>query len=82
MTATPTGRRETRHGHDSVVLERTLRAPVESVWAAITESDRLARREWYLDRLAAAETGGDVAGLDLGDHHPALEEHYREMFRA
>ena len=43
MTREPTGRRETRAGHDSVVLDRTFRAPIESVWAAITESDRLER---------------------------------------
>ncbi|SKB10096.1 SRPBCC domain-containing protein [Aeromicrobium choanae] len=43
MTASPTGRRETRNGRDGVVLTRTFRAPIKSVWAAITESDRLAR---------------------------------------
>lgn len=42
-TPTPTGRRATREGHDSVVFERTFTAPVEDVWAAITESDRLGR---------------------------------------
>lgn len=43
MTPSPTGRRETRDGHDSVVFERTFRAPIASVWAAVTESDRLER---------------------------------------
>lgn len=43
MTPSTTGRRATRNGHDSVVFDRTFRAPVESVWAAITESDRLER---------------------------------------
>ena len=43
MTPTPTGRRATRNGHDSVVFDRTFRAPIESVWAAVTESDRLER---------------------------------------
>lgn len=43
MSPSPTGRRETRDGHDSVVLDRTFHAPIASVWAAITESDRLAR---------------------------------------
>ena len=43
MTPAPTGRRATRNGHDSVVLDRTFRAPIESVWAAVTESDRLER---------------------------------------
>src|SRR5690349_1804990 len=40
MTPEPTGRRDTRAGHDSVVLDRTFEAPIESVWAAITESGR------------------------------------------
>ncbi|WP_435770103.1 SRPBCC family protein [Nocardioides sp. SYSU DS0651] len=40
-----TGRRETRDGLDWLVLTRTFRAPVEDVWAAVTESDRLAR--WF-----------------------------------
>jgi uncharacterized protein YndB with AHSA1/START domain len=43
MTPSPTGRRALRNGHDSVVFDRTFQAPIESVWAAITESDRLAR---------------------------------------
>ena len=42
-TPTPTGRREIREGHDSVVFDRTFAAPIELVWAAVTESDRLAR---------------------------------------
>lgn len=42
-TPTPTGGRETRDGHDSVVLTRSFAAPIESVWAAVTESDRLER---------------------------------------
>ncbi|MGD9959274.1 SRPBCC family protein [Nocardioides sp.] len=43
MTIKPTGTRATRGGHDSVVFTRDFRAPIESVWAAITESDRLER---------------------------------------
>ena len=39
----PTGRREERHGETFLVFERTFRAPIEDVWAAVTESDRLAR---------------------------------------
>ena len=45
----PTGRREERRrGRPSLVFERTFRAPIEDVWAAVTESDRLARwiGEW------------------------------------
>ena len=43
MTPSATGRRETRRGRDSVVFTRTFRAPIEAVWAAVTESDRLER---------------------------------------
>ena len=40
---TPVGRREDREGRPTLVIERTFRAPVEDVWAAVTEPDRLAR---------------------------------------
>jgi uncharacterized protein YndB with AHSA1/START domain len=37
--------------------------------------------EFYLDRLVAAQTGGDVAALDFErDYHPAMQEHYRSAF--
>ena len=42
-TPHPTGRRETRHGETVLVFERTFRAPIEDVWAAVTESERLDR---------------------------------------
>lgn len=44
-TTTPaaTGRRETRNGTTYVVFDRTFRAPIDDVWAAVTEPDRLAR---------------------------------------
>ena len=45
MTATPTGRVvATAKGRD-LVLTRTFRAPIEDVWASITESERTAR--WF-----------------------------------
>jgi uncharacterized protein YndB with AHSA1/START domain len=166
MTHThPTGRRETRDGHDVVVLRREFAAALEDVWAAVTEPDRLERwigtwegdpadgwvgfrmtaespdasaermwidecdpphrlathsstpyGEWhlaldlqegdgvttltfaqrmsdpavaadvgpgwdyYLDRLVAAETGGDVATVDFTDYHPADSDYYRSLF--
>lgn len=43
MNAEATGRHEIREGHDVVVLTRTFHAPIEDVWAAITEPDRMAR---------------------------------------
>lgn len=34
--------------------------------------------EYYLDRLVAAETGGDPAAVDFErDYYPAMAEHYR-----
>jgi len=34
--------------------------------------------EYYLDRLVAAETGGDVGAIDFDrDYYPAMQEHYR-----
>ncbi|HEX8831083.1 MAG TPA: SRPBCC family protein [Longimicrobium sp.] len=45
MTPTPSGRLiRTPAGRD-LVLTRTFRAPIEDVWASITESDRTAR--WF-----------------------------------
>ena len=41
MSPTPTG----RLFGDDLVLTRTFRAPVEDVWASLTESDRTAR--WF-----------------------------------
>lgn len=35
--------------------------------------------EYYLDRLVAAETGQDVAGIAFDDYYPALSDHYRSV---
>lgn len=36
--------------------------------------------EYYLDRLAAAESGVDVAGIDFDrDYYPAMQEYYRRQ---
>ena len=36
--------------------------------------------EFYLDRLVAAETGGDLAAIDFErDYYPAMAAHYREQ---
>ncbi|MDO5495641.1 MAG: SRPBCC family protein [bacterium] len=161
MTPTPTGRVERRGENFALILSRTFDAPIEEVWASVTESDRLARwigtwegnpadgvvdwtmtaegvttpepmrirectpphslkvtaespmghwpmeielkeveggttltfthtdvhREWlgsigagweyYLDRLVAAETGGDVAAIDFErDYFPSMGDHF------
>lgn len=169
MTTTPgaPGTKQVIHGITYVVFTRTFRAPIDDVWAAITESDRLARwvgswegdpasgrvtfqmlyegdempaetfvidvcepphqllvtttsvtedgtQSWrlrmslaeqdgvttltfaqdtqemaegvgpgwhyYLDRMVAAETSGDVTAIDFADYHPALASHYRDAF--
>jgi len=36
--------------------------------------------EFYLDRLVAAETGGDVAAIVFEDYYPAQADHYRAAF--
>lgn len=48
MTTTPTsptatGRKEQHDGRTYVAFTRTFRAPIDDVWAAVTESDRLGR---------------------------------------
>ena len=166
MSVRPTGRLEQRDGTSYVVLERTFHAPIEDVWAAVTESRRLERWigtyagdpasgevafrmtaegdevpeermeirsctpprhlaltshsgegswlldlrlreegdttllefaqasmdpdeaesvgpgwEYYLDRLVAAETGGDVSAVDFeADYYPAMSSYYRALF--
>ncbi len=75
MRTTPTGRRD-RHGdRDYLVLERTFAAPVEDVWAAVTEPERLQRwiGTWTGDPASGQVTfrmtaeGEDVGTGDL--HH-------------
>jgi hypothetical protein len=36
--------------------------------------------DYYLDRLVAAETGGDVAAIDFTDYHEPNKEYYRALF--
>ena len=166
MSVNPTGRVTTEGGRRVLTITREFRAPIEDVWAAVTESDRLARWigtwtgdpesgevqftmtaeegapaermeirecepprslkltahtgeghwyldllleendgvtvltftqpdidpaaaesvgpgwEFYLDRLVAAETGGDVAAIDFDrDYYPAMLAHYRTQAR-
>ena len=165
ITPTATGRREDRDGTAYVVFDRTFRAPIADVWAAVTEPERLERwigtwsgdpasgsvefrmtaesedapeetividecreptrlvmrsarpddhaEQWtwqldlreadglttltfaqevidvtlaesvgpgwdyYLDRMMAAESGGDLAAIDFDDYYPAFAAYYR-----
>ena len=165
MSVTPTGRIELVADRLTLFVTRTFHAPIDDVWAAITEPERVARWlgtwtgdpstgavmfamtfegqeppgdameirecdpprrlavtsqvgeqrwyldvdlsesdgvttlafsqpdvdpedalsvgpgwEFYLDRLVAAETGGDLAAIDfVRDYYPAMAEHYREQ---
>lgn len=45
MTVHPTGRLERTPDGRDLILTRSYRAPIEDVWASITESDRTAR--WF-----------------------------------
>ncbi|MGB0100120.1 MAG: SRPBCC family protein [Nocardioides sp.] len=167
MSPEPTGRIETSDGVRRLVVQRDFRAPIDDVWAAVTEPERMARWigtwsgdpttkrvvfamtfeegdssedveirecdpprrlavtthaagqswqleldlserdgvttlvltqpgvdpveaesvgpgwEYYLDRLSAAETGGDPAAVDFDrDYYPAMAEHYRAQTQA
>ena len=50
-----TGRAEQRDGQDHLVLDRTFAAPIEDVWAALTESERLGR--WFCTWTGDPTTG-------------------------
>ncbi|MGW5989215.1 SRPBCC family protein [Streptomyces anulatus] len=70
MTSTPTGRRVTIDGLDGIAFDRTFRAGVEDVWAAVTEPDRLAR--WIGEWTGDPSTGSvDFRMLYEGDEHQA-----------
>ena len=69
-TPQPTGRQEERHGETFLVFERTFRAPIQDVWAAVTESDRMARwiGVWTGDPASGAVTFRMTAeGEDVDD---------------
>lgn len=76
-TPTATGRKEVRDGRTYVVLTRTFRAPVEDVWAAVTEPDRLAR---WIGRWDGDPTQGHVTfrmlfeGADPSAEPMAIDE--------
>lgn len=76
MTTTPTGRIEQRDGQHVLVQERTFRAPIEDVWAAVTEPERLAR---WIGTWTGDPAAGSVAFRMLfeGEDHAAEQMEIR-----
>ncbi|WP_433656149.1 SRPBCC family protein [Nocardia sp. CA-128927] len=58
MTLRPIGRLDRTDGNRDLILTRTYRAPIEDVWASVTESDRTAR--WFGPWEGEAGTGGNI----------------------
>lgn len=58
MSQHATGRAEKRDGTLCIVFERRFRAPIDAVWAAVTEPDRLAR---WIGRYTGDPTTGTVS---------------------
>jgi uncharacterized protein YndB with AHSA1/START domain len=75
-TTTPTGRIEQRDGQHVLVQERTFRAPIEDVWAAVTEPERRARwiGSWTGD---PADGSVDFRMLFEGEGHAAEQMEIR-----
>jgi uncharacterized protein YndB with AHSA1/START domain len=57
-TPVPTGRVVATDGGRDLVLTRTFRAPIEDVWASITESERTAR--WFASWTGDAAPGATI----------------------
>ena len=57
-TPTPTGRVEPTDTGRDLVMTRTFRAPIEDVWASITESERTAR--WFASWTGTPGSGRTV----------------------
>lgn len=58
MTVAATGRLEVRDDQQVLVLGRAFQAPITDVWAAVTESDRMAR---WVGTWTGQPTSGSVA---------------------
>jgi uncharacterized protein YndB with AHSA1/START domain len=70
-TASPTGRRGDRDGTAYVVFERTFDAPIDDVWAAVTEPDRLVR---WIGTWAGDPASGEIAFRMTAEAEDAPEE--------
>lgn len=76
MTTTPTtpratGYKEERDGTTYVVFQRTFKAPIDDVWAAVTEPDRLVR---WIGTWAGDPASGSVEFRMTAEAEDAPEE--------
>lgn len=76
MTPQPTGKVEQHGDRCTVVLTRTFDAPIEQVWAAVTESDRTAR--WFGPWSGDPTTGRVTVVLSAEEGAPPSEIEIRE----
>ncbi|MFC5003962.1 SRPBCC family protein [Dactylosporangium cerinum] len=58
MSPTPTGRWTPTPTGGELIVSRTFRAPIEDVWASVTESDRTAR--WFGPWKGDGRPGGTI----------------------
>ena len=70
----PTGRREQRDGQDYLVMERRFTAPIDAVWAAVTEPERLAR---WIGTWSGDPTTGSVDFRMTAESEDAPVEQHR-----
>ncbi|MBW9214463.1 SRPBCC domain-containing protein [Mumia sp. zg.B53] len=73
MTIAPTGRRESRNGTEYVVFHRRFAAPVEDVWAAVTEPERLER---WIGTWTGDPATGEVTFTMTAEGPDTPEERY------
>lgn len=71
MSATPTGRIDHDGGRRTLRLTRTFTAPIEDVWAAVTEPERLER---WIGTFTGDPAGGRVGFRMTAEDGDAAEE--------
>ncbi len=73
MITTPAGRREDREGRPHVVYERTFKAPIDDVWAAVSEPARLER---WIGTFTGDPSEGEVLFRMTAEGEDVPEERY------
>ena len=71
ITPRATGRRDDRDGTAYVVFQRTFHAPIEDVWAAATEPDRLVR---WIGTWSGDPASGSISFFMTAEAEDAPEE--------